>query len=120
MTSGTTLRRASLLPLLSLATGAHFGPGEMVIRDAGGLLGLTALGVATIGAARAWFLPLGWTMAAVLFPQDGALGEALTWQSQAPQSKASAVMAGVLALSGLIAYGLAGPARKAPAEAAQL
>lgn len=50
--------------------GARFGPAGLVVRDAAGLLGLTALGAVTIGIARAWFLPLGWTLAAILFPQS--------------------------------------------------
>ena len=52
---------------VTLATGARFGPAWLVVRDAAGLLGLTALGAATLGTARAWFLPLGWTLAAILF-----------------------------------------------------
>ena len=107
-----------LLP--TLATGARFGPGWMVVRDAAGLLGLTALGAATVGTARAWFLPLGWTLAAVLFPRaEPVVGRVLTWQAQPSQSAAAMVTAGVLAVGGLVAYAVAGPARKAPAEAAQ-
>lgn len=108
------------LPLLSLATGARFGPAWFVVRDAAGLIGLTALGAATIGTARAWFAPLGWTLAAILFPQSGSrVAEALTWQAQPPDSTAAAVTATLLALTGLGAYALAGPARSAPAEAGQ-
>lgn len=40
-----------------------------MVRDAAGLLRVTALGAATIGTARAWFVPLGWTLGAILFPQ---------------------------------------------------
>jgi hypothetical protein len=110
-----------VLPLLAtLATGARFGPGWMVVRDAAGLLGLTALGAATIGTARSWFLPLGWTLAAILFPRsDTHLGQVLTWQSQSPASTAAAVTAGVLAGAGVIAYAAMGPARRTPAEAGQ-
>ncbi|GIM90360.1 hypothetical protein [Paractinoplanes toevensis] len=104
--------------LVTLATGARFGPGWLVVRDAAGLLGLTALGAATIGTARAWFLPLGWTFGAVLFTRpDPAIGRILTWQAQPPASTAAAVTAGLLACGGLIAYAMAGPARRAPAEA---
>jgi hypothetical protein len=109
-----------VLLLATLATGARFGPAWLVVRDAGGLLGLTALGATTIGTARAWFLPLGWTLAAILFPQpDPVIGRVLTWQAQPPASTAATVTAGLLALGGLAAYALAGPARRAPAEAAQ-
>lgn len=104
----------------TLATGARFGPAGMVVRDAAGLLGLTALGAATIGTARSWFLPLGWTLAAVLFPSgEPVAAEILTWQAQPPSSHAAAVTAGLLTLGGLIAYAVAGPRRLAPAEAAQ-
>jgi hypothetical protein len=108
------------LLLATLMTGARFGPAWLVMRDAAGLLGLTALSAATIGTARAWFLPLGWTLAAILFPQsEPVVGRILTWQAQAPASTAATVTAGVLALGGLAAYAVAGPARRSPAEAAQ-
>jgi hypothetical protein len=102
------------------ATGARFGPAGLVVRDVAGLLGLTALSAAVIGTARSWFVPLGWTLAAVLFPQPETLaGRILTWQSEEPASIAAGVTAGLLALGGLVAYAVAGPARKTPAEAAQ-
>lgn len=109
-----------LVPLLAtLLTGARFGPAGVVIRDAAGLLGLTALGAATIGAARSWFLPLGWTLAAIVFPLPERLaGQILTWQSQAPGSEAATATAVLLAVGGLVAYAAAGPAPRAPAETA--
>ena len=107
-----------LVLLATLVTGARFGPAWLVVREAAGLLGLTALGAATIGAARAWFLPLGWTLAAILFPRsEPVIARILTWQAQAPASTAATVTAGLLALGGLIAYAMAGPARRVPAEA---
>ncbi|MEU4419629.1 hypothetical protein AB0F81_03325 [Actinoplanes sp. NPDC024001] len=109
-----------VLLLATLVTGARFGPAGLVIRDAAGLLGLTALSAAVLGVARAWFLPLGWTLAAILFPRDEPLlGRILTWQAQEPASTAAAVTAGILAVGGLVAYAVAGPLRVAPAEAAQ-
>ncbi|BBH70092.1 hypothetical protein ACTI_67770 [Actinoplanes sp. OR16] len=106
--------------LVTLATEAQFGPAGLVARDAAGLLGLTALGAAVTGIARAWFLPLGWTLAAILFPQTATLaGRVLTWQTQEPGSVAAAVVAGLLATAGLVAYVVGGPARSAPGEAAQ-
>ncbi len=108
------------LLLVTLVTGARFGPGWLVVRDTAGLLGLTALSAATIGSARAWFVPLGWTLAAILFPRAEPLaGRILTWQAQPPESIAAVVTAGLLALGGLVAYAIAGPVRRAPAEAAQ-
>ncbi|PZG01848.1 hypothetical protein [Micromonospora deserti] len=109
-----------VLLLATLATGARFGPAWLVVRDAAGLLGLTALCAATMGTARAWFLPLGWTLVAIISPlPEPVAGRILTWQAQAPASTAAAVTAGLLAFGGLIAYAVAGPARSAPAEAAQ-
>lgn len=106
--------------LATLATGARFGPAGLVLRDAAGLLGLTALCAATLGTARAWFLPLGWTLVAVIAPMpDPLAGRILSWQAQPPDSTAAAVTAGLLAFGGLVAYAVAGPARSAPAEAAQ-
>ncbi|WP_255608590.1 hypothetical protein [Micromonospora sp. PLK6-60] len=110
----------SVLLLATTVTGAHFDPAWLGLRDAAGLLGLVALGAATIGAARAWFLPLGWTLAATLYPgSESVLGRILTWQAQPPASTAAAVTAGLLALGGFGAYVLAGPAHRAPAEAGQ-
>ncbi|MEV6302645.1 hypothetical protein AB0M02_24750 [Actinoplanes sp. NPDC051861] len=100
-----------VVPLLAtLATGARFEPVGLVIRDAAGLLGLTALGAATVGTARAWFLPLGWTLAAALFPQpEPLLGRILTWQAQAPDSTAAGLTAALLAVGGLVVYAAKGP-----------
>jgi hypothetical protein len=110
----------ALLLLVTLTTGARFGPAWMVLRDTAGLLGLTALGAAVFGTARSWFLPLGWTLAAVLFPQFEPLAaRVLTWQMQEPASTAAAVTAILLAVGGLGAYLVRGPLPMAPAEAAQ-
>jgi len=108
-----------VLLLATLITGARFGPAWLVIRDAVGLLGLTALGAVTIGASRSWFLPLGWTLASVVFTLSGTTTSAIiTWQVQDPGNKPAAVTAALLGVGGLIAYAAAGPARRAPAEAA--
>lgn len=107
------------LLLVTVRTDARFGPVELVIRDAAGLLGLTALGAATAGAARAWFLPLGWTLPAVMFTAPGsAAGQVATWQAQAPGTGWATATASLLAVAGLIAYVWRGPARRSPAEAA--
>ncbi|XVV15007.1 hypothetical protein ACQP2X_11910 [Actinoplanes sp. CA-131856] len=104
----------------TLLTGARFGPTDVVARDTAGLLGLTALGAATLGAARAWFLPLAWTMAAVVFPRsETAAAQILTWPAQPPSTTAATVAAALLALAGLVAYARSGPAPRSPAEAAQ-
>ncbi|KXK63923.1 hypothetical protein AWW66_00250 [Micromonospora rosaria] len=102
--------------LATLHTGARFGPAALVARTAVGLLGLTALCAAVFGAARSWFLPLGWTIVAALYPQEGTWGSAVTWQGQPPDDNPALVMATVLALGGLIGYSIAGPARREPSE----
>ena len=108
------------LLLATSAAGAYFGPAGLVVRDAAGLLGLTALGASTIGTARAWFLPLAWTLGAIMFPQsETVVGRILTWQAQPPASGAATATATLLALGGLVAYAAAGPARRPPAEAGQ-
>jgi hypothetical protein len=108
-----------LLLLATLMTGARFGPARLVVRDTAGLLGLTALGAATIGAARSWFLPLAWTLATVtLSLPNTAWGQILTWQAQAPDNIPAALTAGLLAAAGLVTYAAVGPARPSPAEAA--
>lgn len=108
-----------ILLLVTLATGARFGPAALVLRDAAGLLGLAALGAATVGVSRSWFLPLGWTLIVIVFPaMEGTPGHILTWQSQSTDNKVAAATAVVLAVTGLLAYTLAGPTRRPPAEAA--
>ncbi|WP_436525505.1 hypothetical protein [Actinoplanes sp. HUAS TT8] len=104
---------------VTLVTPARFSPALLVLRDAAGLLGLTGLGAAVVGPARAWFVPLGWTLAAVLFPvSESVLARVVTWQMQEPRSTPAAVTASVLAFGGLIAYALMGPARRIVADAA--
>ncbi|GIF11336.1 hypothetical protein [Actinoplanes teichomyceticus] len=102
---------------VTLATPARFGPVSLVARDAVGLLGLTALGASLTTPSRSWFLPLGWTLAAVLFSSpETVLGRTLTWQSQAPGDTAALVTALVLAFGGFAVHILAGPPRKAAVE----
>ncbi|MET7708932.1 hypothetical protein [Micromonospora sp. NPDC005413] len=98
--------------LATLPTGARFGPAALVLRDAAGLLGLTALCATVVGAARAWFLPLGWTVVAAMFPQSGTWGALATWQGQPHNSWPAAVVAAVLAVTGLLTYAFLGAARR--------
>lgn len=101
-----------LLVLSTLVTAARFGPAPLVLRDAAGLIGLTALGAAVAGAARAWFLPLCWTLPAVMFPYGGprVAGQIATWQTQPPDSRTAAITATVLTVAGILAYAARGPA----------
>ncbi|MEK8174585.1 hypothetical protein NKH77_52865 [Streptomyces sp. M19] len=70
----TALACVLLLLLATLLTGTRFGPFGSVLRDTAGLLGLTALGATTIGAARSWFPPLGWTLGTAVFSGTGTAG----------------------------------------------
>ncbi|SDT34013.1 hypothetical protein [Actinoplanes derwentensis] len=108
------------LVLVTLATSTRFGPAALVLRDATGLLGLTALGAALLGPARSWFLPLGWTLPAVMFPFEGpsVLRQALAWQTQPYDNRSAAVTAGVIAVIGLLAFALKGPALRDARSAA--
>ncbi|WP_422737768.1 hypothetical protein ACN263_31245 [Micromonospora sp. WMMD729] len=93
-------------------TGARFGPVALVVRDAAGLLGLTALCATVVGAARAWFLPVGWAITAAMFPQTSTWGALATWPGQPHTSRSAAVVAAVLAVTGLVAYAMRGAARR--------
>jgi len=103
--------------LATLLTGARFGPAALVVRDAAGLVGLTALCATVLGAARSWFLPLGWTVVAALFPQASPAWAVLaTWQGQPHTSRPAAMVAAVLAVTGLLTYAFRGAARSGTAE----
>lgn len=105
-----------LLLLATLLTRTPFAPFAVVVRDASGLLGLTALGAVAGGTARSWFLPLGWTLVAAVFPATGTVGQTLTWQAQAPDSRPAAVVAAVLAAAGTLAYVRRGPRPRTSSE----
>ena len=45
---------------------ARYAPPELVLRSTAGLLGLTVLGAAALGAQRAWAAPLTWSLVSVL------------------------------------------------------
>lgn len=100
------------LVLVTLLTGARFGPAALVLRDAAGLLGLTALGAVVLGTARSWFLPLGWTLPILMIPASDPPGwrQVLAWQSQPYDNRVAAITAIVLAVAGLTAFMLKGPA----------
>ena len=62
------LAAAAITALLSLSTltDTRYEPLALVLRNTAGLLGLTALGAALLGAALSWIAPLIWTLIAVL------------------------------------------------------
>ncbi|MFY1618756.1 hypothetical protein [Micromonospora sp. WMMD736] len=98
--------------LATQLTGARFGPTALVVRDSAGLLGLTALCATVVGAARAWFLPVGWAVVAAMFPQSSTWGALATWPGQPHTSRSAAVVAAVLAVTGIVAYAMRGAARR--------
>ncbi|MEW2443162.1 hypothetical protein [Micromonospora marina] len=101
------------LPALTLVTDARFEPFDLVVRDTAGMLGLTALGAATLGAHRAWFLPLAGTVLAMFSPSsDTPLGRLVAWPLQPGDATAAALTAAVLALAGAVAYVCRGSAHR--------
>ncbi|WP_018907674.1 hypothetical protein [Salinispora arenicola] len=103
-----------LLLALTLVTDARFTSFERVVRDVTGLLGLTALGAAALGAHRAWFLPLSGTVLAVIFVRyDTAFSRLASWPLQPVDVTAAAVIAAVLGLAGAVAYISRGSAPRA-------
>jgi hypothetical protein len=99
-----------VLVLATLPTGARFGPYWLAVRDAAGLTGLVALGAATLGVAKSWFLPLGWTILTVTIPlqSEKRWVAALMWQVQEPANRVAATTAVILAVAGSAAYVLGG------------
>ncbi len=81
-------------------------PSGVVLRDAAGLVGLTALASVTFGSQLAWTLPVAWAGTAAAVPALGGPGilRVLTWPAQPPDSTVAAVTATVLAGVGLAAY----------------
>lgn len=91
----------------TLLTGARFEPAAMVLRNTAGLLGLTALGAALVGAALCWVAPLTWTVVSVLPFLDASskVGwQVAGWLVQPTGTTAATVCAVVLAVTGLAAY----------------
>ncbi|MEU1399112.1 hypothetical protein ABZ403_23995 [Micromonospora zamorensis] len=107
------LAGAALTALLSLSTltDARYEPLGLVLRNTAGLLGLTALGTALVGAALSWIAPLTWTLIAVLpvmGPSRDVRTQVASWLIQPAGSTAATVCATVLAVTGLLAYALRG------------
>ncbi|MCA2212159.1 hypothetical protein [Jidongwangia harbinensis] len=102
--------------------GADFGPAEVLLRNAAGLIGLTALGTALAGAGNAWQLPLSWAAVGcfVAAPGGPEWRQAALWMVQEPDNRVAAVTAATFALAGLVAYAVrVGPpvsAAEAPME----
>lgn len=97
-------------------TGEQLAPAGQVIRDATGMAGLLALGAASLGADRAWILPLAWTLLGetvalrLWSPPATAYQQTLTWMHQPTASATAAVTAAVLGVTGILTYAIVGPA----------
>lgn len=117
------LTAAAVVTLLSLTAivDARFAPLGLVLRDTVGLLGLAALGAASLGAARAWIAPLAWTLIAVMpwpEPGSGLTAQVGYWLVQPAGTGAATACAAVLAVTGLLAYALRDCPRRPAADTA--
>jgi hypothetical protein len=92
-------------------TGDQLAPARQIIRDAAGMSGLIALGAATLGASRAWVVPLTWTFLALLWVPAAAATyqQVLTWMLQPAASVPAAITTSVLGVTGVLAYAILGP-----------
>ncbi len=107
------LAAAAITALLSLSavTDVRYEPVALMLRNTVGLLGLTALGAALFGAALSWVAPLIWTLIAVLpfmEPSRDLRVQVASWLIQPAGTTAATVCAGILAVTGLLAYALRG------------
>ena len=91
---------------LTLVTSAQFGPSAFVVRDVGGLLGLTALGATLLGVQRAWFAPVFLSVISVIWggPSTHKGMQVLMWMTQPVGTTASTLTAITLAAVGAGAY----------------
>jgi hypothetical protein len=91
--------------------GDQLAPARQIVRDAVGMSGLVALGAATLGASRAWVVPLTWTLLVLLWvPAAGATyQQVLSWMLQPAASAPAAITASVLGVTGVLAYAILGP-----------
>ncbi|MEU8023502.1 MULTISPECIES: hypothetical protein [Micromonospora] len=122
--AGHVLAAAAAIVALLLAstlTDVRFEPLGVVARNTAGLLGLTALGAALLGAALSWIAPLTWTLVAMLpwlGPSDQLRLQVGAWLVQPAGTTAATACATVLAVVGLVAYALRGCPRRPAAETA--
>jgi hypothetical protein len=73
--------------------------------------GLVALGAATLGASRAWVVPLTWTFLVLLWAPGAAATyqQVLAWMLQPAASAPAAITASLLGVTGVLAYAILGP-----------
>jgi hypothetical protein len=86
---------------------------EVVLRNAFGLAGLTALGAAVLGKQLSWCFPLAWAGGAAMMPAmpEPAIMRVLTWPAQPSSSTTALVTALVAGTVGLASYVVAGSRR---------
>jgi hypothetical protein len=92
-------------------TGDQLAPARQTVRDGVGMSGLVALGAATLGASRAWVVPLTWTLLVLLWvpAADATYQQVLTWMVQPTDTAAATNAALVLGATGVLAYAILGP-----------
>jgi hypothetical protein len=95
----------------SALTGDQLAPARQVVRDAVGMSGLVALGAATVGASRAWVVPLTWTLLVLLWvpAATATWQQPLAWMLQPAASAPAAITASMLGVTGVLAYAILGP-----------
>ncbi|MGW2445762.1 hypothetical protein [Streptomyces sp. NPDC001675] len=82
----------------------------VIARASSGLAGLAAIGAALCGAPHAWVTPFSWCAVAYFVPpSQEATGELVAWMIQPADSALSTWTSVVLAVTGVLAYALAGP-----------
>jgi len=116
-----TASAITALLFLTTFTDARFEPLTIVLRNTVGMLGLTALGAALLGAARSWTAPLAWTLIAILplmEPSKHLKMQVAGWLIQPANTTAATVCATILAATGLFAYTLYGCPRRPAAQTA--
>lgn len=93
---------------------ARYTPPELVLRDTAGLLGLTVLGAAVLGAQRAWIAPLTWSLVSVVLavtPTPGrprpSYQQVVMWTTSS--ARPAVVTAVTLTAVGLAVHALRGP-----------
>lgn len=111
------LRAAHVLGVVILVAAAviatGLAPAEVVLRNAFGLAGLTAMGAAVLGRQLSWCFPLAWAGGASVMPAmaQPAIMQVLTWPAQPLSSTTAMVTALVAATAGLMSYVVAGSRR---------
>ncbi|WP_430782855.1 hypothetical protein [Actinoplanes sp. G11-F43] len=85
--------------------GVDLGSAGQILRNSAGLAGLAGIGVALAGVQFAWLAPVVWAgVQAMGSPGHEMWSQMVFWLLQPAASRPSALLAGALAVTGLIAY----------------